>query len=146
MFKDGNAHQFESTTDKEQFTEVQLSSPQQYIYEPNVAILKGGLYKSLANRFELFKLHAHSHLYTSETLVTHFPGRTFRCLQVLKFNKKELWKVLPDRKANITMRNFPLTVAEIRKKTGIKEGGNYYLFATTDMKGNKICLLCEKAE
>ena len=143
--KDESLVQFEAKANQEYYSEVKLSEPQQYLYEPNVAILKGGLYKSIANHFGLTKLHAHSHLYTSAELLEKFPGRSFRCIEILPFNKKALLKAIPQKKVNITVRNFPLTVAEMRKKAGLKDGGDLYLFATTNLDGKKICILCEKA-
>lgn len=121
------------------------ADPDEYIYEPNAAILKAGAYRYLGQLYELSKLHPNSHLYTSATLVPGFPGRSFRCLSVSRYNKKELMRLLPNKKANITVRNFPETVAEIRKKTGIKEGGDTYLFFTTDMHQKPIVLVCRKA-
>jgi len=129
----------------EENTAVKYELPQTYIYEPNAAILKAGGFKSMANQFQLNKLHRNSHLYTSENLVQDFPGRIFKLKTISRYQKKGLASHLPDRKANITVRNFPDSVAEIRKKTGIKEGGDLYLFATTDLHQKPIILVCEKA-
>lgn len=121
-----------------------LSHPLEYLYEPNVSILKAGAFNSIANDFKLRKLHPNSHLYTSYSLIEGFPGRTFKIGAVCKYNKKDLLKHIPNKKGNITRRNFPDSVAEIRKKTGIKEGGEYYIFATT-LKDNKPkFLVCSK--
>ena len=125
---------------------VQYSPPLTYIYEPNTAILKAGGFKLLAQKYALYKLHRNSHLYTSKELVPDFPGRTFRINTISRYHKKELLALLPEKKANITVRNFPDTVAQIRVKTGIKEGGNIYLFATTDLNQKPMILICEKAE
>ena len=121
-----------------------LSDPLDYLYEPNASILKAGAFNSIANDFKLRKLHPNSHLYTSHSLVEDFPGRTFKVNAVCKYSKKELFKHLSDKKANITRRNFPASVAEIRKKTGIKEGGEHYLFATTLQDNQPKILLCFK--
>jgi len=129
----------------EENTAVNYELPQTYIYEPNAAILKAGGFKSLANHFKLNKLRRNSHLYTSDNLVQDFPGRIFKLNAISRYQKKELAAHLPDHKANITVRNFPDTVADIRKKTGIKEGGNIYLFATTDLQQKPVILVCEKA-
>ena len=117
--------------------------PLTYLYEPNAAILKSGAFHQIAAEFNLFKLHKHSHLYTSNSLID-FPGRRFKIEQVLKYDKKILKKMIPENKANITIRNFPKTVAQIRKETSLKDGGKSYLFFTTDMKNNHICLLTKK--
>jgi len=128
----------------EENASVTYTLPQTYIYEPNAAILKAGGFKSLANYYGLNKLHRNSHLYTSENLMPDFPGRIFKLKTTSRYQKKELASYLPDLKANITVRNFPDSVAAIRKKTGLKEGGDTYLFATTDLKAKPIILICEK--
>jgi hypothetical protein len=120
-----------------------FSEPKKYIYEPNVAILKSGGFNQVSEQLKLDKLHQHSHLYTSENLI-EFPGRSFEIIQVIPYNKKELLKIIPNKKANITTRNFPVTVAEIRKKTKFKEGGNNYLFFTTDINNQYIVVVCKK--
>jgi hypothetical protein len=141
---DGSISTFRFTAGQEQTIMPPYSDPLAYIYEPNAAILKAGAYKTITQQFPVNKLHPNSHLYTSDTLVSDFPGRVFRCTGVSRFNKKELLARLPQKQANITVRNFPDTVADIRKKTGIKEGGNQYLFFTTDMHQKPIVLYCEK--
>ena len=125
---------------------VIFGAPRHFVYEPNAAILKSGGFKSLAQQFALTKLHRNSHLYTSETLVEGFPGRVFRRLATCRYQKKDLLAHVPDKKANITVRNFPDSVAQIRLKTGFKEGGNKYLLATTDLDQKPIVLVCEKAD
>ncbi|MDQ4141669.1 MAG: class I SAM-dependent methyltransferase [Bacteroidota bacterium] len=129
----------------EETATITYSEPQPYIYEPNTAILKAGGFKSVAEQYELNKLHRNSHLYTSHKLISDFPGRIFKCLAVSKYQKKEVLAYLPEKKANITVRNFPEPVAAIRKKLGLQEGGNIYLLATTDVHQKAIILVCEKA-
>ncbi|WP_139958504.1 THUMP-like domain-containing protein [Flavicella sediminum] len=119
--------------------------PKKYVYEPNAAIMKAGAFQEISAQLQLDKLQQHSHLYTSSEIVKNFPGRTFKINQVVPFDKKKLAKLIPDKKANITTRNFPETVAQIRKKTKIKDGGNLYLFFTTNLENQKIVLFCEKA-
>ena len=119
------------------------SEPQTYLYEPNSAILKAGLFNEVSVELSVSKLNINSHLYTSSTLQT-FPGRSFKVLQQTSYNLKALKKILPSKKANITTRNFPETVAQIRKKTKLKDGGDTYLFFTTDCDENKIVLICER--
>ncbi|MDL2255092.1 SAM-dependent methyltransferase [Parabacteroides sp. OttesenSCG-928-K15] len=116
-----------------------------FLYEPNASILKAGAFKVLAVRFGLQKIAVNSHLYTSAEAVTGFPGRSFEVLEVHPFNKqlcKQLCKRLPQ--ANITTRNFPLSVKEIRQRTRIAEGGHVYLFATTLQNGGKVIVECRK--
>ncbi|MBB4035300.1 16S rRNA G966 N2-methylase RsmD [Dysgonomonas hofstadii] len=117
-----------------------------YLYEANASIMKGGAYKSIANSFSLEKLHPSSHLYTSDVLQNDFPGRKFIVKTVCSLNKKDIKEHLSGLKqANITVRNFPLSVQEIRKKTGLKEGGEVYIFATTLFDERKVLIICEKA-
>lgn len=117
-----------------------------YIYEPNASIIKAGAYKSISNSFNVKKLHPNSHLYTSDVLVKDFPGRSFTVKGVLPFNKKEIKNITSNyTQANITVRNFPLTVAEIRKKTRVKDGGNIYIFATTLFDNQKVLIVGEKS-
>ncbi len=117
--------------------------PLTYLYEPNAAILKSGAFEEIATAFNVFKLHKHSHLYTSDSLID-FPGRRFKIEQILNYDKKIIKKLLPENKANITIRNFPKTVAQIRKETNLRDGGNNYIFFTTDLKEKLITLLTTK--
>jgi hypothetical protein len=123
-------------------SQVNFSFPLSYLYEPNSAILKAGAFKSVASNLELFKLHKHSHLYTSNTLVD-FPGRRFKILSCVPYSKKLLKKESIE-KANITTRNFPDSVESIRKKFGIKEGGHKYVFFTTSLLDKKYVIFTEK--
>lgn len=120
-------------------------SPEKYLYEPNSSILKAGAYKSVALRYNLRKLHPNSHLYTSYSLINDFPGRKFEVKEVISPNKKEIKVHFKDTKqANIATRNYPFSVAEIRKQTKLKEGGANYIFATTLANEKKVLILCQK--
>jgi hypothetical protein len=127
---------------KEAVTSI-YSEPLSYLYEPNAAILKSGGFHQISKQLNLFKLHQHSHLYTSEQLID-FPGRNFKIRNVINYDKKKLKKLLTEKKANITTRNFPKTVAQIRKETGIKDGGTSYIFFTTDNKNELKSIICSK--
>nr|WP_255749866.1 hypothetical protein [Pontibacter liquoris] len=140
----GQPQQLPFTKAAEEAAQVTYTDPLEYIYEPNAAILKAGAYRYLAQHLHLDKLHPNSHLYTSAALLPDFPGRSFRCLHVSRYSKKELLRQLPSGKANITVRNFPESVAEIRRKTGIREGGDTYLFFTTDRHQKPVVLFCHK--
>ena len=112
-----------------------------FLYEPHAALLKSGAFKLIASRYGLKKLHYHTHLYTSKQLVESFPGRSFRVEQQFEFSKKLLQQIsIQFPKANLTIRNFPLSVAEFRKRSKLKEGGDCYLFATTLANEQKIVL------
>ena len=117
-----------------------------YLYEPYAAHLKSGLYKTMAEVYGVGKLHQHSHLYTSDELNTDFPGRQFSVTQVVPFNKKSIKSFFKEHpKANLTTRNFPLTVSQLRTQYKIKEGGELYIFATTLRDDSLVLVLCEKA-
>lgn len=135
---------FEFNYEEEHGINLAHGGIESYLYESNVSILKAGAFKSIASQFGLIKLHVNSHLYTSKTPANNFPGRSFKVISEISFNKKELRKAIPNMKANITVRNYPMTVDQIRKKTGLTDGGDYYIFATTDQTGKKV-VLCEKA-
>lgn len=100
----------------------------------------------LAKYYPIEKLHVSSHLYTSDDSLYDFPGRIFEVEECMPFSGKlckELSKVIPQ--ANITVRNFPLTVDALRKKCKVKDGGDVYLFATTLANNEKVFLRCRKA-
>ena len=116
-----------------------------YLYEPNASILKAGAYRSLTQTYGVKKLHASSHLYTSSCFIEDFPGRRFKVEAVSGFGKKELKDFLQGvEKANLTIRNFPSSVAELRKRLKLKEGGEDYLFATTLVDESKVLIKCKK--
>ncbi|MEC3966118.1 THUMP-like domain-containing protein [Flagellimonas halotolerans] len=134
--------EFNFKLEEEQNTAIDFGEPSAHLYEPNAAILKSGGFKSVAKTYKLKKLHPHSHLYTADTLVD-FPGRRFTIEKTLPYSKKSI-RSMAVPKANITTRNFPLSVAELRKRHTIKDGGETYLFFTTDINDNLIFLLCKK--
>ncbi|MEQ9288456.1 MAG: class I SAM-dependent methyltransferase [Cyclobacteriaceae bacterium] len=124
--------------------EPEFSMPQAYLYEPNSSVLKSGAFKIISQEFGLKKLHPNSHLYTSEKKVDGFPGRSFSVLGVEALKKASLKSYLKEGKANIACRNFPLSVNQIRKKTGIKEGGDTFIFATTLISNKPALIICRK--
>jgi hypothetical protein len=144
LLKDAEQEVFSFTRSQEQQAEADLSDVQSFVYEPNVALLKAGAFQSLALRYDLKKLHAHTHLYTSDSLRSDFPGRIFKCEAICKLDKKALKAFLPEGKAHVTVRNFPISVADIRRQTGIREGGDVYLLAVTDRHNRKIILVTRK--
>jgi hypothetical protein len=137
---------FKFTRSQEQSSFCRLVDvPNNFLYEPNASLLKAGAFSILTQTFNLYKLHPNSHLYTSETLVEDFPGRAFAIDAVFPVHPKDLKIHLGNlTKANITTRNFPETVAQLRKKTKLKEGGDTYLFATTLMDDRKVLVKCRK--
>ena len=137
---------FVFTREQEQRSECTYTDTlENYLYEPNASLLKAGAFRSIATAYPVKKLHPNSHLYTSSTLITGFPGRIFRIVGQCSFNKKEIKESLADlKKANLTVRNFPATVTELRKRINLAEGGDTYLFASTLNNGQKILIRCEK--
>ncbi|MDH6305012.1 hypothetical protein M2459_001749 [Parabacteroides sp. PF5-5] len=118
---------------------------QKYLYEPNASVLKAGAFKCIT-RLGVTKLHINSHLYTSGQLLEDFPGRRFVIEEILPFNNKcckTIRTKIP--KANISTRNFPLSVDALRKRSGIQEGGDIYLFATTLANQEKVLISSRKA-
>ncbi|MCH4823166.1 class I SAM-dependent methyltransferase [Gramella lutea] len=122
---------------------VNFSLPENYLYEPNAAIMKSGLFDKIALKTNSKKIHQHSHLYTSEKLFD-FPGRRFEIVGIKEFKPSLLKRYFKGKKANITTRNFPESVEKIRKKFKIKEGGDDYIFFTTNMNEEKIVIFCKK--
>ncbi|MBO2545139.1 class I SAM-dependent methyltransferase [Salegentibacter sp. BDJ18] len=123
--------------------EVAYSLPKNFLYEPNSAIMKSGLFREIALETQTSKLHTNSHLYTSEKEI-NFPGRKFKILEIEEYKPGLLKKKFKNLKANITTRNFPESVVILRKKLKIKDGGKIYLFFTTNINNQKIVLVCEK--
>ena len=118
----------------------------QYLYEPNASLMKAGCFGVLSGRYDARMLSKNSHLFVSQAPIEAFPGRSFRIIAVSSFNKKELKRHLSGiTKANIATRNFPLSVAELRKRLKLKDGGETYIFATTLSNESHMLVITEKA-
>ena len=118
----------------------------QYLYEPNASLMKAGCFSVLSKRYGAKMLSKNSHLFVSRDLIAAFPGRSFRIIAISSFNKKELKRHLSGiTKANIATRNFPLSVAELRKRLKLKDGGETYIFATTLSDESHVLVITEKA-
>ena len=118
----------------------------QYLYEPNASLMKAGCFGVLSGRYDARMLSKNSHLFVSREPIAAFPGRSFRIIAVSSFNKKELKRHLAGiTKANIATRNFPLSVAELRKRLKLKDGGETYIFATTLSDESHVLVITEKA-
>ena len=118
----------------------------QYLYEPNASLMKAGCFGVLSGRYDARMLSKNSHLFVSRDLIAAFPGRSFRIIAISSFNKKELKRHLSGiTKANIATRNFPLSVAELRKRLKLKDGGETYIFATTLSDESHVLVITEKA-
>ncbi len=118
-----------------------------YLYEPGAAMLKGGAFKLAAVRYGLQKLHPNSHLYTADQLAPDFPGRTFRVESISGFGKRELRQFCAGTaQANLSVRNFPSTVADLRRKLKLRDGGEAYWFATTLNDNQHVLVNCRKVD
>lgn len=116
-----------------------------YLYEPNASLMKAGCFGVLSGRYDARMLSKNSHLFVSREPIAVFPGRSFRIIAVSSFNKKELKRHLSGiTKANIATRNFPLSVAELRKRLKLKDGGETYIFATTLSDESHVLMITEK--
>ena len=118
----------------------------QYLYEPNASLMKASCFSVLSERYGARMLSKNSHLFVSMEPIEDFPGRSFRIIAISSFNKKELKRYLSGiAKANIATRNFPLSVAELRKRLKLKDGGETYIFATTLSDESHVLVITEKA-
>ena len=124
---------------------VIASQLERFLYEPNASILKAGVQNALCQTYDVKKLHPFSHLFVSSHFIEDFPGRTFLIEDYCNFAKKDLKRMLEGiDQCNLTVRNFPTTVAELRKRLKLREGGNIYLFATTLSDGSHALLRCSQ--
>lgn len=144
--KNGEKQRFSYSSQDEQMKQASYTSEiQTFLYEPNASLLKAGAFNLISDVYKINKLHKNSHLYTSDVLISDFPGRIFQVKNVFAPNKKNIKTLLSEtKKANVAVRNFPMSVAEIRRKTSLKEGGDTYLFATTIFDERKVWIVCEK--
>ncbi len=116
-----------------------------YLYEPNASIMKGGCFTELEHAFGLRQVATNSHLFLSTIPVESFPGRSFVIEQQCTVNKQNLKQALASiDRANIAVRNFPLSAAALRKKLKLKDGGDHYLFGTTQSDGTHVLFICRK--
>lgn len=130
---------------EEETPNLNFALPKKYLYEPNSGLMKSGCFELISSRFKISKLHTNSHIYTSDEIID-FPGRVFQINQEFLYNKENMKKHLQYQQGNITTRNFPETVENIRKKWKIKDGGNLFCFFTTNINNQKIVLLCTKIQ
>ncbi len=137
---------FDFNLDDEHVADVEYTDlVMSYLYEPNGSILKSGAFRLIAQRFDLYKLHLNSHLYTSNELRESFPGRAFEVVDYFTPSKRNIAEFCKkNKKANITVRNYPKSVAEIRRASKIEEGGELYIFATTLKSNSKVWIVCRK--
>ncbi|MBL7775414.1 MAG: hypothetical protein JNK89_05395, partial [Saprospiraceae bacterium] len=130
---------------EEQLAELAYSEPLRYLYEPDAALLKAGAFRTFARHFGLKKLHPNTHLYTSETWVREAPGRQFQVEAMVRYDRKALREVLPEGRALLAARNFPDSVEQMRKKLGLADGGDWFVFGVTSADARKKLLVCRRA-
>ena len=138
----GSLESFNSSMSEEAHSKASFSLPLDYLFEPHATVLKLGAFKSVSSQLEMLKLHPNSHLYTAHHIVP-FPGRSFKILNYFAYHKKAM-KSFEKTKANVSTRNFKMTVADLRKKHHLQDGGSVYLFFTTDLEERPIVVVCEK--
>jgi hypothetical protein len=131
---DNDHDSFEFTLSAEKSRTSKFSAPLAFLYEPNASILKAGAFKSVGEKYILFKINVNTHLYTSTSYIQNFPGRVFKIIQPVKPEAKSVREFFPDGKANVITRNYPLTPAELKKKTKLKDGGDLYLIGFSGQK------------
>ncbi|MBK5279523.1 MAG: class I SAM-dependent methyltransferase [Bacteroidia bacterium] len=134
---------FEFFQKEEKDAVVNYSNPLPFLYEPSAALLKAGAFKLIAQRFDLKKLHQNTHLYTSEYLVADFPGKVFEIDALIKPDTKVVRQYFPEGKANVATRNYPLSPEELKKKTGVKDGGEKFLIGFSGVK-EKFLAVCKR--
>jgi hypothetical protein len=131
---------FSFRQDQETTNEVEYSNPLSYLYQPNSSVMKLGAYNLLCQRFDLAKLHVNSHLFTSQNLIRGFPGRYFKIRWSSGYKPKQIRKMIPAGKANVTTRNFVKDVKSIRKECRLSDGGEDYLFFTRGPAGKLMVI------
>jgi hypothetical protein len=130
-------------------SDYDLSDSPLYLYEPNASIMKAGCFAEVEERFKVQQIAVNSHLFLSPVEIGDFPGRKFQILAISSMNKQEIKKkfsenLVPMESANIAVRNFPMSVDQLRKKLKLKDGGDTYIFATTWASGEHKLLICRK--
>jgi len=146
LLADGTHQRFEYTpATNAQSANVNAKVNATYLYEPNASIMKAGCFDEIGDFYQICKLSANSHLYVSDHEVKDFPGRGFQILSIPSMNKRELKEALRDiDRANITVRNFPMSAEALRKRLRLKDGGDLYIFATTVGDGSHQLFICRK--
>lgn len=130
-------YRFDFKLPEESNTLSAYSHPKSYLYEPNSAIMKAGAFNSVSSSLNINKLHKHSHLYSSDSII-EFPGKCFKIIKVIPYSKKNIARRFSNKQYNVVIRNFPENVAHIKSKFKIKDGGGFTLFFTTNWKNEKI--------
>ncbi len=134
---------FDFLLSEERNSVASFSNPLFYLYEPDAAILKSGAFKLIGNKYRIHKLQKNTHLYTSETVVPNFPGKVFKIEAIIKSDPKTVRQYLPEGKANVVTRNYPLSPEELKKKTALNDGGQKFLIGFSGLKA-KFVAVCTR--
>lgn len=141
IFKTGVRQSFQFLKSAERNLSVFYSDPSTYLFDPNSSIAKAGAFKSVSEIFNLNKLSGNTHLYTSNKLCVDFPGKKYEVIACCRYDKKEIQKFLPEKKAVIIIKNFPETIESVKKKLGLKEGGEFYLFCVRNKEEKPVLII-----
>ncbi|NBP70377.1 MAG: SAM-dependent methyltransferase, partial [Cytophagia bacterium] len=145
MTKTQVSSEFSFKQSEEQSITLAYQEPATYLYEPNASILKSGAFKSIVQQFKVTKLAVSTHLYTADELLTDFPGRVFKIDQIVKADAKAIHRLIPEKKANVVTRNYPLSAEALKKKLHLADGGESYVLAFTSAK-QKYVTLCSRLQ
>jgi hypothetical protein len=144
LLKTGEKQVFKFTENDETKAQAKFGDYGPYLYEPNAAILKSGAFALISERFNIVKASPNTHLYFSEESIKDFPGRRFKVIKVVDYQPKILKREFNKQKANVTVRNFPHDVKEIRKRLGLRDGGSDYIFFYRGLNGLLRTAVCKK--
>lgn len=140
---DGSTASFDFNFSEEKNAQSEFSKPLKFLVEPPPAVLKSGAFKIFGNRHGLKKLHPATHLFTADALPENLTGRKFKIENVCRYDRRELAQIFSENRANLAARNFPDSPEQMKKKLGLRDGGDAYIFGVTDFEGKKL-LLCKK--
>lgn len=139
---DATNQHFDFYPSEEKASRATFDVPKRYLYEPNASILKSGAFKVVGEQFRLKKLHQHTHLYTSDQLVTNWPGRVFEVLA--PFKNDLLSTYAPNKKINVITRNYVMNAQSLKKKYKLEDGGDYFLIGFKDATDQHKMVIAKK--
>ncbi len=135
---------FTFTINEERVADCPFSAPETYLHQLGRAILKAGAFKLPCTLFGISKIATSTHLYTSDTPVEGFPGKSFRIERIIPFNKEGIRIISREYPLiNCVSLNFPIDTNALKQRLKIRDGGNLHLFATTLASGEKVMIVSE---
>jgi hypothetical protein len=132
-------HSFSFLSSEEAAVEINYSPPQEYLYEPNASIMKAGAFKLVAKRYGIKKISRNTHFYTSQERMKNFPGRVFK-IEKINPGKEELKQFFPEGKANVIIRNYPLSAEALKRKLKLSDGGDKYVIGFSEQNRKTIII------